>query len=404
MPEVETKIRGVAKPVLASLVSLILMAAAAELVLSLPVLREKYVRHFRYRVAPSTLRVEDAQRFFAPAVKARVRGFDADLGWDRTPVARNYEPTKGYVAQSYGDSFTEGEVPPDDTWQARFEKLTGQAILNLGVGGYGVDQAVLKFEKYGHQHRTRLAILGLYNQMYRRALSHYSLYYFRNDNFRFAFKPMFVQRDGRFELIRPPCADAACLVQLLSNREHEVWRRLAQDDYWYRANESLPTPGFPNTVAFARVAGKILRERRESRGAENYFFVNTASLDLTEYLVERFAQASRQRGMQPVCVMLYSVKDLRLIKTGTRFDDELTRRIAAKGIPCVDTAPYMLEHARGENDLAVLSTHDGHLNGRGNLLVAGALARGLAAMAFLTDEPAGEKAKLDTPPTPPRRR
>jgi hypothetical protein len=392
MHEVRTTLRSLAKPILASLVSLALLAAMTEVTLSLPFLRAKYARHFRYSLNPSTLSIEDAQRFFTGSVKPRLRGFDADLGWDKKPAARNYVASKTYLAQSYGDSFTEGEVPPGDTWQEQFEQLTGKAILNLGVGGYGIDQAVLKFEKYGHQYETPLAILGLYNQMFRRVLSYYSIYYFRNDNFRFAFKPFFVRREGRFDLIRPPCADAACLLAILANRDHEVWHRLAQYDYWYRANENVPAPGFPNTIKFARVARKILRERREARGAENYFFVNADSLDVTEYLVDRFAEDSRKIGMTPVCVMLYSVNDLTLIKAGIRLDDVLLKHLAARGIPYVDTARYMLERSRG--DFGGLSTADGHLNGRGNLMVAESLARELGAMALIAHDGTRERARV----------
>jgi len=40
--------------------------------------------------------------------------------------------------------------------------LEHHPIVNLGVGGYGLDQAVLKFEKYAWHAPTRIAILGLY--------------------------------------------------------------------------------------------------------------------------------------------------------------------------------------------------------------------------------------------------
>ena len=229
---------------------------------------------------------DDARHFFDTKSGASSKYFfifDPELGWDSDPIARDYVTTKRYLAQSYGDSLVAGaEVGPEDTWQAHFERLTGQAIVNLGVGGYGLDQAVLKFEKYARHYPTRIAILELYHQPYRRALSYYSFYYFENrTDFTFVFKPMFVKRDERFELIRPPCADAACLMEVLSNPDHEVWRSLARYDYWYQTNQEKPVPGFPNTITYMRVLPEILRVRRERWGAENYFFVNAGALELS---------------------------------------------------------------------------------------------------------------------------
>ena len=279
------------KLLLGTLLGLVLTLALLEL--SLPLLHGRYATYFRRRIDPSSLNVDEARRFFSS------RSFDPELGWDKDPIARNYVATKQYIAQSYGDSFVEGaEVGPEDTWQAHFERLTGKAILNLGVGGYGLDQAVLKFEKYGLRYPTRIAILGLYPHEYRRALSYHSIYYFTNsDAFKFAFKPIFIKINGQFELIRPPCSDAACLMEVLSNPDHEIWKLLAQYDYWYQTNQEKPVPGFPNTIKYIGVLQQILRQRREQRGEKNYFFVNVGSLELVEYLVERFVKDSRERGM-----------------------------------------------------------------------------------------------------------
>ena len=344
--------------------------------LSLPLLYRRYAGYFRLSITAASVNRDNAQRFFSS------KTFDPELGWDNQPTARNYVATKQYLAQAYGDSFVHGdEVGLDDTWQAHFERLTGEAILNLGVGGYGLDQAVLKFEKYARHSPTRIAILGLYNQAFRRALSYHAYYYF-GPNFTFTFKPIFVKRDGQFEVIRPPCTDAACFMEVLSNPNHEVWQWLAHYDYWYQINKEKPVPGFPHTIKYMRVLPKILRARLGQPGAENYF-VNADSLAVVEYLIERFVYDSRDIGMTPVCVVLYSPADLQVIKDGIRLDDEILKFLAARGILYVDTAQYILAHYRHDDRFQALSAPQGHLNGRGNLMVAEALAQGLASMALL---------------------
>ena len=365
------------KLLLSFLSSLILTLALLEL--SLPFLNNRYSIYFRHSITPASLKAEEARRFVSS------KTFDPELGWDKDPIARNYIDGKRYIAQSYGDSFVEGaEVGPDHTWQAQFERLTGAAILNLGVGGYGLDQAVLKFEKHAQRYPTRLAILGLYPQTYRRALSYHPFYYFANSAvYTFAFKPIFVKRDGRFELIRPPCADADCLMAALSNPGHQVWRLVTTHDYWYQNNQKKPTTEFPITIKYAKVLPQILQQRRERQGVENYFFVNAASFDLVEYLIERFLKYSREIGMTPVCLLLYAPGDLRVIKAGIRLDDKLLELLKTRNIRHIDTASYILERYRQDDDFTGLSAPGGHLNDRGNQLVAESLAQGLALIAPL---------------------
>jgi hypothetical protein len=357
----------------APLACVVLTVALLELLL--PLLYRRYAGYFRLSITAASVHRDNAQRFFSS------KKFDPELGWDIS--ARNYVATKQYLAQAYGDSFVYGvEVDLDDTWQAHFERLTGEAILNLGVGGYGLDQAVLKFEKYARHSPTRIAILGLYQETFRRALSYYSFYYFGH-NSTFTFKPIFVKRGGQFEVIRPPCADAACFMELLSNPKHEVWQLLAHYDYWYQTNKEKPAPGFPHTIKYMRILPKILRERLGQPGVENYYFVNADSLDVVEYLIERFVHDSKDMGMTPVCVMLYSPADLWAIKDGIRFDDEILKFLTARSILYVDTAQYILAQYRHDDRFKALSAPGGHLNGRGNLMVAEALAQGLASMALL---------------------
>ena len=87
----------------------------------------------------------------------------------------------------------------------------------------------------------------------------------------------------------------------------------------------------------------------------------------------------------PVCVLLYSADDLRVIKSGVRFDAALLKFLAAKGIPYIDTAQYILVQYRDNDRFEGLSVSrsDRHLSSRGNFMVAEALARGLGSLALL---------------------
>jgi hypothetical protein len=137
------------------------------------------------------------------------------------------------------------------------------------------------------------------------------------------------------------------------------------------------------TIKYAQVLPQILRERREQRGVENYFFVNAESFELVQYLIERFVKYSRKVGLTPVCLLLYAPSDLRIIKAGIRLDDKLLESLKKRNISHIDTAPYIVGQYRQDDDFRGLSAPKGHLNERGNQLVAESLVQGLASIAPL---------------------
>lgn len=74
-----------------------------------------------------------------------------ELGWDNDyptrfgerPRSREYDQP---LMAAFGDSFTHcDEVKDAETWEERLAVLLQKNVYNFGVGGYGTDQAYLKF-------------------------------------------------------------------------------------------------------------------------------------------------------------------------------------------------------------------------------------------------------------------
>lgn len=100
-----------------------------------------------------------------------------------------------------GDSYTFGlEVPFEDSWGSALEKSLGTdvTVLNLGVNGYGVDQASLRYERDGRPWRPEVAIFGFIEHDLYRSLSVYSFVTFPDWDLAFS-KPRFVLTAGRLE-------------------------------------------------------------------------------------------------------------------------------------------------------------------------------------------------------------
>ncbi|MBK7874279.1 MAG: SGNH/GDSL hydrolase family protein [Planctomycetes bacterium] len=98
------------------------------------------------------------QRRFTPRERlAPASGPDAVLGWNgeviNAATGRNYEADRVGAKRPvllYGDSFAQGVVAREARFQGLMESSalgTRFALLNHGVGGYGVDQAYLMFER-----------------------------------------------------------------------------------------------------------------------------------------------------------------------------------------------------------------------------------------------------------------
>lgn len=102
-----------------------------------------------------------------------------------------------------GDSFTFGlEVPFESSWGAVLETSLGAnaTVLNLGVDGYGVDQAVLRYDRDARPLKPDVAILGFIDHDLLRTLSVYPFVQFPDWGFPFS-KPRYVLENGELKLL-----------------------------------------------------------------------------------------------------------------------------------------------------------------------------------------------------------
>jgi hypothetical protein len=166
-----------------------------EVVLRLVSIREGHIERLLGRRGHTVVPIDVPQ--VLPDVAPRpgsYRRYDALLGWTIAPLGKEeplyYSDRRGvrcsrrehelalqqgnetdfgdYDIVAIGDSFTHGhEVLFEATWPQVLAEKTRLRVLNLGVGGYGIDQAILRFEYTPV--RPHLVILGLIAQDFERA-------------------------------------------------------------------------------------------------------------------------------------------------------------------------------------------------------------------------------------------
>lgn len=191
--------------------------------------------------------------------------YDPDLGWRNNPRTRCHKGSyiydgAGLRAPSvkrrpsksrepgvlrvglFGDSFTHGDgVDYAQTWGHVLEQsLNAQGIeakvFNFGVGGYGLDQALLRWRKDGASFGLDVVVLGFQSENILRSLNMIRVLYFWRTRLPFT-KPRFLLRDGRLEVINQPAIGPDALPQVLADLEH--WP-LREHDEFYVASDFEP--------------------------------------------------------------------------------------------------------------------------------------------------------------------
>jgi len=106
--------------------------------------------------------------------------YDSQLGWDYELDSQRIRGDKNYLKEktpgkirilTLGDSYTYGnEVGDKESYPYFLEQLLPNVeVINMGVGGYGIDQAFLKYQYFGKQYSPDLVLVGLYIGMFNRA-------------------------------------------------------------------------------------------------------------------------------------------------------------------------------------------------------------------------------------------
>lgn len=318
--------------------------------------------------------------------------FDAELGWcprpssgddrmrfDRAGVrvataelARERDPARRRVV-CVGDSFTLGaEVLGDETWEAEFERLRPELELaNLGVSGYGADQALLRLERDGlalHPDEVWFAIVPCNAH---RCVTTY-LPAWRHWGPMLAVKPRFELDDDAMTLVPPPARTAAELVALVEDASrfaHEV----APHDAFVRAHPIAYAPCGSSLLHSSGLA-RLALTWMEKNGRDPAPELADPSSELHRLLraiVLRARDASDRAGARFRLLVLPD-RASPALRGGEDYARALLDDLRARGVDVIDATGAL--RAAGGADDASLWMPGGHYSARGNAVIARALA------------------------------
>ncbi len=248
----------------------------------------------------------------------------------------------------YGDSFTQSPNPDAETWGNVLAVLSGRRVSNYGQGGYGTDQAFLRYRR-NTADRSRFVVLAqvaediVRNLTRDRDLVTYDMY--------FAYKPRFVLDAGGALLVVP--------IPKLSEEEHR--RLIGLDDPPLPLEHESFLPGgpagatllrFPFTLAILENFGDYrLRARLARRPPYAEFYAPghpLRSLEITASIFEAFAAEARARGQVPLAILFPNRSDLeRLRASKESYYAPLARELETRKVGFLDFGPKLEELFRG---------------------------------------------------------
>jgi len=315
----------------------------------------------------------------------------AKLGWRyapnfKSPVhqlnsmalrsAREYSPkppSHTLRIAAFGDSYVYGsEVDNPSAWAALIEADDSHVeLLNYGVGGYGVDQAYLRYLLEGADLHPQIVMMGFTTDDIGRVVNRYRRFVDGHDLV--LFKPRYlIDQKGDLTLLDAPVHDRQGYERVLANPQEIV--RYAEHDYWYRASV-YENPLYEYSGAVRLVSWLTTRAYRQQFDPERLYkgrVVSTTSsaFRLNVALLQRFAQAVQAAGASPIVVMLPDPESVRAARTGspTRYQP-LIDHLRNQQIVFLDGAEAFRKLPQRSDDQSWFAP-EGHYSAAGNRIVA----------------------------------
>lgn len=263
------------------------------------------------------------------------------IGARRTSEVADRPPTGALRVACYGESFTFGsEVDDGEDWPSQLEVAAAGAleVLNMGVMGWGTDQALLRFRETHGELGSEVVLLGLMSENIQRNVNRLVSVRAPGEPFPLV-KPRFLLEDGELRLLPQPYATEVELFEAAV--DGRLGYDLAPHEWLTESDED---------AGWSRMADALRAKReREERGQWWLQWQDPEGepFRVTVALLEAFHREARAAGVKFAGVLVFpSNEDI-------RFRRELPLLHAAleeREVPYLDFhALVRARHERGED-------------------------------------------------------
>ncbi len=302
------------------------------------------------------------------------------LGW---PAGEHFTPRRAPESERradqptfvslYGESFTYGsEVSDEEAWGNRLAAQLNARVDNFGVGGYGTDQAVIRYQLHTND-PARVVVLGVVTENLMRNVNQYRDLIYASAGL--GFKPRFVlNATNGLELVPLPTVSApdfpACA--------RDPGRFLAHEFFTPDGGRGVGAAGFPFMVSLARAARHFsVRPRLWGEPWYADFFQMehpSRALPLTVAIVHEFERVCRARGRTPLILLLPTGRDLQHFRQHGRWIHAPLAEALAQDPHVLDVAGGFVRSVAPERFESLYVAPSRHMNAAGNALLADLVA------------------------------
>lgn len=302
---------------------------------------------------------------------------DGPSGFDKSgsriiPSFPDPDPAPPYISV-YGDSYTWGdEVDSAHAYPHVLATLVGKRVSNYGVGGYGTDQAYLRFLQNVHD-PSKVVILGHTTENILRNVNRYRNLLYHSQIL--GLKPRFVLSPrGELELIPLPHDPYSEFIEMTKFPKKKL-----NFDYFVPDGPAGITQGkFPYTPMILKTLLRNFHIRARIAHVPWYKeFYETShpsdALPVTVGILKQFHEKALSMGKYSLIV---------IIPTGLDFEyyarkkdwvyKNLLDRLREEKIEFIDAGPLMIKELKGEDPGIIFKKKDrsGHFNEKGYEMLA----------------------------------
>lgn len=294
------------------------------------------------------------------------------------------DPTKHKACVSiYGNSFTwSSEVDNEHAWSNVLSRLLNCRVSNYGVGGYGTDQAYLRFLTNNHDNARVVILSHLSENILRNVNQLRGLLYPGNE---LGFKPRFIlDSNSKLQLIP---------LQTFTKDEYADVLRKPQNylkyEYFIPGGPSgIQVLTFPYTWSIIKsVKNFHVYPRLTGKSWYSDFYNNnhpSGGLSITTEIIRQFVKKALVQGEIPVAMIIPTGYDLRFYKKERRWPyQSLIDNLHKHGIHPLNAGKGIMDYLQDRHPCELFTLCHAHYNEEGYRVLASVVHKYLTQKKYI---------------------
>jgi hypothetical protein len=240
------------------------------------------------------------------------RLYQANSAGIRSHKEYAFTPPRGIRRIStFGDSYTHCDnVKNNETWQAVLESYdSNREALNFGVGGFGLDQAYLRYLEKGYKYKSHIVLIGFMSENIYRSVNTYRPFYYAKTGVPLT-KPRFVVENDELSLIPNPMQKLQDYKTLLHSRD--VLSEVGINDYYYNRRYASNIFDWSPNVRLAKILVHKVKKKLHNEDIiiNGQYNENAEAFIVIKKIFDEFHNEVIDNGSMPIILVFPNKYDV----------------------------------------------------------------------------------------------